>query len=157
MLVVGGGEVGAGMQPLMDATDIDVISTDIYVSEVVSVACDGHQLPFADAGFDAVVIQAVLEHVVEPWTVVAEIHRVLKPRGLVYADTPFMQQVHEGAFDFTRFSELGQRRLFRQFAEVDRGVSVGPVSTARGRCATSLARCPATPAPRPPCSTASSP
>ena len=33
--------------------------------------------------FDGVMIQAVLEHVLEPTRVVAEIHRVLKPDGLL--------------------------------------------------------------------------
>ena len=35
-------------------------------------------------------VQAGLEHVRDPWQVVAEIHRVLKDDGLVYAETPFM-------------------------------------------------------------------
>ena len=79
--------------------------------------------------FDGVVVQAVLEHVLSPATVVAEIHRVLRDGGLVYAETPFMQAVHEGAFDFTRFTDLGHRRLFGRFEEIDRGVAVGPGSS----------------------------
>jgi SAM-dependent methyltransferase len=63
----------------------------------------------------------VLEHVVDPQTCVAEIHRVLRPDGLVYAETPFMQQVHGGAYDFVRFTQLGHRRLFRAFGEVESG------------------------------------
>ena len=62
----------------------------------------------------------------EPAAVVAEIYRVLKPGGIVYAETPFMQQVHEGAWDFARFTELGHRWLWRQFDEIDRGVIGGP-------------------------------
>jgi ubiquinone/menaquinone biosynthesis C-methylase UbiE len=65
---------------------------------------DGHQLPIADGSVDGVWIQAVLEHVLDPSIVVQEIHRVLTPGGVVYAETPFMQPVHEGAYDFTRFS-----------------------------------------------------
>ena len=63
---------------------------------------------------------------VDPARVVAEIQRVLKPGGLVYAETPFMQQVHEGAYDFTRFTELGHRWLWRRFAPVARGALGGP-------------------------------
>jgi hypothetical protein len=48
--------------------------------------------------------------------VVAEIFRVLKPNGIVYADT--------GTFDFTRFTRSGHRWLFRHFEEIDSGVSV---------------------------------
>ena len=68
----------------------------------------------------------VLEHVLEPAEVVAEIHRVLRPDGLVYADTPFMQQVHEGPYDFTRFTESGHRWLFRRFETIESGVVAGP-------------------------------
>jgi SAM-dependent methyltransferase len=88
--------------------------------------CDGHDLPFEDATFDAVVCQAVLEHVLDPPRVVAEMHRVLRPGGLLYAEIPFMQQVHEGAYDLTRYTYVGQRRLFRRFDELASGPVCGP-------------------------------
>lgn len=71
-------------------------------------------------------VQAVLEHVLDPFRCVEEIHRALKDDGLVYAETPFMQQVHDGAYDFSRFTHLGHRRLFRRFKEVDSGAVCGP-------------------------------
>lgn len=55
----------------------------------------------------------------------SEIHRVLKPNGLVYAETPFLQPVHEGAFDFTRFTASGHRWMFKRFEEIDAGVAMG--------------------------------
>jgi hypothetical protein len=67
----------------------------------------------------------VLEHVIEPQLVVDEIWRVLKPSGLVYAETPFMSQVHERAYDFTRFTANGHRWLFRRFEQIDAGVNRG--------------------------------
>lgn len=73
-------------------------------------------------------VQAVLEHVLEPAKVVGEIWRVLAPGGVVYAETPFMQQVHEGPYDFTRFTESGHRWLFRNFIRTDSGVVLGPGS-----------------------------
>jgi hypothetical protein len=51
---------------------------------------------------------------------------VLKPEGLLYAEIPFMQQVHEGAYDVTRFTYVGQRRLFRCFDELAAGPVCGP-------------------------------
>lgn len=83
-------------------------------------------IPFEDNSFDGVIVQAVLEHVVDPNRCVEEIHRVLKPNGVVYAETPFMQQVHMGRYDFTRFTHLGHRRLFRKFEEVSSGPVCGP-------------------------------
>jgi hypothetical protein len=53
---------------------------------------------------------------------------VLKPGGLIYAETPFMQQVHLRAYDITRFTHLGHRRLFRRFSERSSGVVCGPGS-----------------------------
>ena len=73
-----------------------------------------------------VIVQAVLEHVLDPKTVAAEIFRVLKKDGLVYAETPFLQESHEEPYDFTRFTELGHRWLFRNFEEIYRKVNGGP-------------------------------
>jgi SAM-dependent methyltransferase len=78
-----------------------------------------------DSTFDGVVVQAVLEHVVDPGRCVEEMCRVLKDEGLVYAETPFLQQVHGGPYDFTRFTHLGHRRLFRNFVEINSGATAG--------------------------------
>jgi SAM-dependent methyltransferase len=126
VLVVGGGTVGEGMRVLTEHPAIHLVETDVAFEPRTALICDAHDLPFADASFDGVIAQAVLEHVLDPARCVAEIHRVLKPGGLVYADTPFMQQVHLGPYDFTRFSHLGHRRLFRWFEEIDSGASCGP-------------------------------
>ncbi|MDQ3143963.1 MAG: class I SAM-dependent methyltransferase [Pseudomonadota bacterium] len=125
VLVIGGGTVGSGVEALYDAEDVTVVGFDVYASPQTLLVADGHDLPFRDGVFDGVLIQAVLEHVLDPWRVVAEIYRVLKPEGGVYANTPFMQQVHEGAYDFTRFTLSGHRWLFRNFHEIASGASAG--------------------------------
>jgi len=51
---------------------------------------------------------------------------VLKADGLVYAETPFLQHVHEGPYDFTRFTDSGHRYLFKDFGLVRSGVLSGP-------------------------------
>jgi SAM-dependent methyltransferase len=128
VLVVGGQVMGNGMEPLADNPRIHLVETDVTIGPRTKIVCDGHDLPFKDGVFDGVVVQAVLEHVLDPQRCVSEIHRVLKPGGLVYAETPFMQQVHGGPFDFTRFSVLGHRRLFRMFDEVMSGACGGPAT-----------------------------
>jgi hypothetical protein len=70
-----------------------------------------------------------LEHVVYPELVAAEIHRVLVSRGFIYSEIPFLQQVHEGAYDFTRYTLSGHRRLLNHFEEVSSGVVAGPGTT----------------------------
>lgn len=126
ILIIGGGEAGAGTSALWGAEDAEIHSTDIYLSPTVDIVCDGHYLPLESNYYDGVWIQAVLEHVVQPQLVVSEIHRVLKNKGVVYAETPFMQQVHEGPYDFQRYTVLGHRYLFNQFEALEFGGLGGP-------------------------------
>ena len=125
VLLIGGAEKGANTHNLWNSNDISITSIDIYASEYTDFVADAHYLPFKDQSFDGVWIQAVLEHVIEPNIVVSEIYRVLKKNGVVYAETPFMQQVHEGAYDFNRFTVLGHRYLFRDFELIEFGGDKG--------------------------------
>lgn len=127
VLVVGGGRQRKWLDERLGAGDsVRVVYSDIDVGADVDLFCDGHDLPFVDGAFDAVVTTAVLEHVLYPERVAQEIHRVLKIGGLLYSEMPFMQQVHEGAYDFTRYTLSGHRRLFNGFAEIDSGMVAGP-------------------------------
>ena len=126
VLVLGGRAPSLGMDALLSRDDVDCIESDVLPGPEVNLVCDAHSLPLADASVDGVVVQAVLEHVLDPSVCAAQIARVLKPGGLVYAETPFMQQVHAGALDFTRFTHLGHRRLFRDLEEIDSGIVCGP-------------------------------
>lgn len=108
----------------------NITYTDVAFAKGVACICDAHDLPFEDGAFDAVFAEAVLEHVCDPQRVVAEIERVLAPGGFVYAVTPFLQPVHMGAYDFTRFTHLGHRRLFRRFDDLGNGMVGGPCYSA---------------------------
>ena len=126
VLVVGGKNEGEGFDVLVSsAPPIELAETDVVFGPRTMLICDSHDLPFQSGFFDGVVVQAVLEHVVDPFRCVEEIYRVLRPEGLIYAETPFIQQVHEGRFDFTRFTHLGHRHLFRRFKEVSSGAVCG--------------------------------
>jgi SAM-dependent methyltransferase len=128
VLVIGGRILGQGMESIGNNTAIDLVESDVSVSfgTRTMLICDAHDIPFEDGSFDGVIVQAVLEHVADPYRCSEEIYRVLKEQGLVYAETPFMQQVHAGRYDFTRFTHLGHRRLFRRFEEIDSGAACGP-------------------------------
>jgi len=126
VLIVGGKVLGQGMEAMQEYPSIELIESDVLFGPRTMLICDGHSLPFQDESFDGVIAQAVLEHVLDPYQCVEEIHRVLKKQGLVYAETPFMQQVHSGPNDITRFTHLGHRRLFRKFECISSGAVCGP-------------------------------
>jgi SAM-dependent methyltransferase len=126
VLIVGSGEGDRDLETALSHSRIEVIRVDIYFASGVDMVADSHDLPFLAESFDAIVCQSVLEHVADPFRCVSEIHRVLKPDGIVYAEVPFMQQVHAKAYDFTRFTMGGLRRLFREFEMIDAGVEGGP-------------------------------
>lgn len=126
VLVVGGGTRGEGADAIYNDPELRVVSFDIYPSDNTLFVADAHSIPLMSGCVDLVCIQAVLEHVINPIQVVSEIVRVLKPGGFVYAETPFLQHVHEGPYDFWRFSESGHRLLFREFEAIERGTLGGP-------------------------------
>lgn len=131
ILVIGGSIDGSGFSELRQhlPEETVMVESDVAHGPNTNIIFDSHQVPFADELFDLVIVQAVLEHVLDPFTCVAEIHRVLKADGMIYAETPFMQQVHGGKYDFHRFTDLGHRRLFRTFEEIDRGLVAGAGSS----------------------------
>lgn len=126
VLIIGGSILGEGIEPFVDEPKVNLVESDVTYGPRTQLIFDAHDIPFPDDYFECVIVQAVLEHVVDPQRCVSEIHRVLKSQGLVYAETPFMQQVHMGKYDFQRFTHLGHRRLFRDFDEIESGAVCGP-------------------------------
>ena len=132
ILIIGGATQGSGMDYIfanLRRLGCSLVSVDVQYTDCVDALVDAHYLPFADSSFHVVIIQAVLEHVLSPECVVSEIHRVLRLGGVVYSETPFMQCVHEGAYDFTRFTHSGHRWLFRDFYEITSGSHHGAFSS----------------------------
>jgi SAM-dependent methyltransferase len=80
---------------------------------------DAHRLPFGDNVFDRVFAFNVFEHLRDPKTAAAEIHRVLKPGGVLMLHTAFLQALHEAPHHFYNATEFGVREWFAQF-EIER-------------------------------------
>ena len=88
---------------LWNDRSLSIVGVDIYATEFVDVICDAHYLPFDSYSYDGVWIQAVLEHVIEPHAVVREIYRILKVKGIVYAETPLCNRSMK-VYNFTRYT-----------------------------------------------------
>lgn len=128
VLNVGGKHAGSFSALVATDPAVDCIELHVALAPRTNLVADPHALPLADASVDAVIIDAVLEHMIDPVRVAEEIFRVLRKGGLVYADSPFMVPVHGGTHDFLRFSSVAHRRLFRHFSHVESGISGGPGS-----------------------------
>ena len=129
VLDIGSGNTGiSNILGLTKRVKEGLITLEICYAPSVDVICDAHKLPFLNGSIDGVLIQGVLEHVRDPNRIVAEILRVLRPRGVVYVDVPFLQHYHQDPEDYRRYTISGLRQLFGDFVEVDVGVSVGASS-----------------------------
>jgi SAM-dependent methyltransferase len=89
-------EVGCGEGMMFDGTGIEPVQMDVSTTRVARAAgkgrlllcADGYQLPFVPDSFDAVLLVAVLEHTREPWRLLAEAWRVLRPGGIAVIVVP---------------------------------------------------------------------
>jgi SAM-dependent methyltransferase len=70
-----------------------------------------HEIPKPDGFFDAIICNAVLEHVENPEEVIAEFARVCRPGGALYLGVPFLQPEHKDPTDFQRYTADGLTKL----------------------------------------------
>lgn len=88
------------------------LGTDIVPGSEVDIVCPAEQLQVPDEWADVVLCLSVLEHVDDPAQVVREIHRVLKPDGVLFASTHGTFPWHPHPQDHWRWTQTGLRRLF---------------------------------------------
>ena len=76
--------------------------------------CRGGRLPFCDGSFDVVVNNQVMEHVEDLDAVLGEIHRVLRPGGVVLSVFPSRDVWREGhiGIPFSHWFRPGSRARF---------------------------------------------
>jgi 2-polyprenyl-3-methyl-5-hydroxy-6-metoxy-1,4-benzoquinol methylase len=81
----------------------------------------GEDLPFDDGSVDVVVLNHIYEHVVDPDAVVADIHRVLAPGGVLYLGIGHRWQVVEPHHRLPFLSWLPQRAADRYLRLAGKG------------------------------------
>lgn len=70
-----------------------------------------HEMPVEDGIFDAVLCTQVLEHLEWPRESVREMHRVLRPGGVLYMTVPMAHAEHQIPYDFFRYTSYGLRSI----------------------------------------------
>lgn len=90
---------------------------------------DQERLPYRDGSFEGVLAKDVLEHLLRPWRMMAEIHRVLTPGGRLLINVP-MPRSSVVWNDYTHVRGF-TRRALRQLCE-DTGFTVLQISPMGG-------------------------
>jgi SAM-dependent methyltransferase len=109
---------GAGDRDLRSLVPGQVYNQDIAEGSHnadIDILSPLHEIPVEDGFFDAIVCNAVLEHVANPEDVMREFARVCKPSGVLYLCVPFMQPEHLDPTDYQRYTLDGLKLLVERY------------------------------------------
>jgi SAM-dependent methyltransferase len=106
-------DVGCGNKPYADLFVDCLYFGANYSADNASpdIVADAMRLPIASQAIDLVFCSQVIEHVPQPWRLVEECHRVLKPGGSLVLSAPFYWPLHEQPHDYFRFTRYGLESL----------------------------------------------
>ena len=98
------------------------ISVDKYDRrDFIDYNYDINNLEFEKDCFDAIVCLSILEHIPCPQKAINELHRVLKPGGEIWIQSPFLFPYHEAPKDYWRITPDGLRIWMENFNEISCG------------------------------------
>lgn len=111
----------------------ELVNLNLAAFPNVDIVADAYELPYADGAVDLLHCEAVLEHLEYPDRAAAEMFRVLRPSGMAFIATPFLQPFHGYPDHFQNFTLSGHRRIFERagFRIREAGTCVGPVFALR--------------------------
>jgi len=91
-----------------------------YNPPCVDIICDvSNMKPIPDESFGLVLNLEALEHIAYPQKAIDEIHRILRPGGLLILTTVMHFRIHPSPKDYWRFTPDGIELLLRQFKILD--------------------------------------
>ena len=101
----------------------------------VDIIADAHDLSvIPDGSFDCVLCTEVLEHLHTPHKAIAELHRVLKPGGMLLLSTRFIFPLHDVPGDYYRYTKFGLRHLLKDFEIVELKEETSTIETLAVLC-----------------------
>jgi SAM-dependent methyltransferase len=113
-------QVHEGIKATFENAEVETLDiSPEYKPTYVADLCNTNNEIIPDNYFDLVVVTEVLEHTLQPFDAVKEIHRILKPGGTIVGSTPFDFRIHGPLPDCWRFTEHGLRALFKNYQEVE--------------------------------------
>ncbi len=99
------------------------VCCDYHDNAAVDLQVDAHNLPFPDRTFDLVNIWQVMEYFHDPYLVLSEIRRVLKPNGVIIGSVSYLEPMQGETYFY--FSKNGLLEIFRRSGFGDIVISPG--------------------------------
>ncbi len=112
-------DVGGRIQPYLPfLPDANYVAIDLRPTPLVTVVANADRIPFGSERFDLALCTQMLEYAPDPGLVISEIHRVLKPGGMLILSVPsaFPRDAEE---DRWRFLPAGIHQLLGGFSELE--------------------------------------
>jgi SAM-dependent methyltransferase len=95
------------------------VTVDLDPLRKPDIVADAQSLPFKDGEFEVVLCTEMLEHVVNPFKVEAELRRVLSPGGMLILSTRFVYPLHDTPHDYWRYTKYGLSKLFEAWEIIE--------------------------------------
>lgn len=95
------------------SSDAQYVGIDLSAGKNVDIVMSGeYSVPVPDDHFDALISGQCFEHVRNPFRLMGEVKRIVKPGGLLLVTAPFMFSEHRYPIDCWRFLCDGWRAVF---------------------------------------------
>jgi SAM-dependent methyltransferase len=107
-------DLGADKSPyraVLESRGYEVKTLDITLESGADYAGTVEATHLPDASFDLVLCTQVIEHCMNPWAAMREIHRILKPGAHLIVSAPHVWFFHPHPTDHWRFTQEGMAHL----------------------------------------------
>lgn len=105
----------------------NIICFDKSKTKITDVVGDADKLPFKTNLFDKIISINSFYYFKNPFSVVKDLHRILKKDGKLVLVVPFFYPLHDAPFDKYRFTEHGLRSLLEEEFKIEKIKTIGGI------------------------------